>query len=208
MQLQNPLRAICPALEADVLMALSGGTSSTPGALVREHRVRASISGVRRCLERLEENGVVDATHVGNRVEYSVNGQHMLAGLIVEASKAMEQFIRFLTDRISEWREPPIQVTLFGSAARREMRHDSDIDLLFIVADGVGDQLYEAISDLAIDAYRLTGNDVRPMVYEVAEVHPEPIFDSIGREGVHIFGDSHWLSRQLNAWTTPSLTPT
>jgi predicted nucleotidyltransferase len=113
----------------------------------------------------------------------------------------MEQFIRFLADRIFEWREQPIQVTLFGSAARRDMRHDSDIDLLFIVADGAGDQLYEAISDLAIDAYRLTGNDVRPIVYEVAEVHPAPIFDSIGREGVHIFGDSHWLSRQLSTLT-------
>lgn len=201
MQLQNPLRAICPALEADVLMALAGGTPSTPGALVREHRVRASISGVRRCLERLEENGVVNATHVGNRVEYSMNAQHMLAGLVVEASKAMELFIRFLIDRISRWRELPIQVTLFGSAARREMRHDSDIDLLFIVPDGAGDQLYEAISDLAIDAYRLTGNDVRPMVYEVSEVHPSPIFDSIGREGVHIFGDSDWLSRRISRLT-------
>ena len=198
MQLQNPLRAICPALEADVLMALASGAPSTPGALVRERGVQASISGVRRCLERLEGNGVVDAGHLGNRVEYSLNAQHMLAGLVVEASKAMERFTRFLTDAISRWEEQPLQVTLFGSAARREMRNDSDIDLLFVVPDGASDQLYEAISDLAVDAYRLTGNDVRPMVYEVSEVRRAPVFDSISRDGLHIFGDSHWLSRQLH----------
>lgn len=201
MQLQNPLRAICPALEADVLMALADGSRSTAGALVRECGVRASISGVRRCLERLEENGVVDAGHLGNRVEYSLNAQHMLAGLVVEASTASERLIRSLADRIFRWSEPPLQVTLFGSAARREMRHDSDIDLLFIVPDGASDQLHEAISELAVDAYRLTGNDVRPMVYEASEVHRAPIFDSIDREGVHVFGDDHWLSRRLHTLT-------
>lgn len=198
MQLQNPLRAICPALEADVLMALADGHPSTPGSLVRERGVHASISGVRRCLERLEESGVVDAEHLGNRVEYSLNAQHMLAGLIVEASRATERFTRFLNDQISRWSEQPLQVSLFGSAARREMRNDSDIDLLFVVPDGASDQLYESISDLAVDAYRLTGNDVRPMVYEVSEVNRAPVFDSIARDGVHIFGDSHWLSRRLH----------
>lgn len=198
MQLQNPLRAICPTLEADILMALADGSRSTPGALVRERGVHASVSGVRRCLERLEENGVVDAGHLGNRVEYSLNAQHMLAGLVIEASKATELFIRFLADQISRWSEQPLQVTLFGSAARREMRNDSDIDLMFVVPDGASDLLYEAISELAVDAYRLTGNDVRPMVYEVSEVHRAPIFNSINRDGVHVFGDNHWLSRQLH----------
>lgn len=198
MQLQNPLRAICPALEADVLVALADGNPSTPGALVRKHGVRGSISGVRRCLERLEESGVVDAALLGNHVEYSLNAQHLLTGLVIEASKAMERFTQFLGNRISQWNEQPLQVTLFGSAARREMRNDSDIDLLFVVPNEASDQMYEAISDLAVDAYRLTGNDVRPTVYEVSEVDHAPIFDSIHRDGVHIFGDSHWLSRQLH----------
>ncbi|MCZ2405044.1 nucleotidyltransferase domain-containing protein [Paenarthrobacter sp. Z7-10] len=198
MQLQNPLRAICPALEAEILIALADGRLSTPGALLRERGVHASISGVRRCLERLKENGVVDARHVGNRVEYSLNGEHMLAGLVVEASTATERFTRFLADQIFQWSERPLQATLFGSAARGEMRNDSDIDLLFVVPDGASDQLYEAIGDLAVDAYRFTGNDVRPMVYEVSEVRRAPVFDSIDRDGVHIFGDSYWLSRRLH----------
>lgn len=202
MQLQNPLRAICPALEADILLVLADGTHSTPGALVRDHGVRASISGVRRCLERLEENGVVDARRSGNRFEYSLNNRHMLADLVVEASKVMEHFVGFLAEQISRWSEQPLQVTLFGSAARREMRKGSDIDLLFIVPDGAGDQLYESIDDLAVDACRRTGNDVRPMVYEASDVHPAPIFDSIDREGIHVLGDSCWLSGRLRRSAT------
>lgn len=199
MQLQNPLRAICPALEADVLNALADGRPSTSGALVRERGIDASVSGVRRCLARLEENGVVNAGYLGNRVEYSLNAQHMLANLVIEASKVTDRFIGFLGDQISRWEEQPLQVTLFGSAARREMRNDSDIDLLFVVPDGASDQLYEAISNLAVDAYRLTGNDVRPMIYEVSEVHRAPVFDSIEHDGTHLFGDSRWLSRQLRS---------
>ena len=198
MQLQNPLRAICPALEADVLIVLADGIPRSPGSLVREYGVSGSVSGVRRCLERLEQSGVVSASHVGNRVEYALNTRHMLSRLVVEASKAMEGFLGFLTERIAGWNEKPLQVTLFGSAARRDMRNDSDIDLLFVVPDGAREQLYADISDLAISAYQFTGNDVRPMVYEVSEIQPAPIFDSIHRDGIHIFGDSRWLSHRID----------
>lgn len=35
---------------------------STTGALVRERAVHPSTSGARRCLERLEENGAMEAS--------------------------------------------------------------------------------------------------------------------------------------------------
>lgn len=198
MHLQNPLRAICPALEADVLMVLIDGVPRSPGNLLRESGISGSVSGVRRCLERLEQGGVVSARNVGNRVEYSLNTRHMLSGLIVEALKAMERFVGFLAALIAGWDEHPLQVTLFGSAARRDMHNGSDIDLLLVVPDGASDQLYAAISDLAASAHQLTGNDVRPMVYEVSEIQPAPIFDSIHRDGVHVFGDSGWLAHRMD----------
>lgn len=203
MQLQNPLKAICPSLEADVLMALADGRASTPGGLVRERGIEASISGARRCLERLEESGVVEATQVGNRTEYALNPRHMLAEVIIEASRGTDRFIEFLSREISQWPDGPLQVTLFGSAARREMHNDSDIDLLFVIPDGAGDGLYERIGTLAVDGYSLTGNDVRPMIYEASEVRGAPIFDSIMREGIHVAGDQNWLSRRLQSPKRP-----
>ncbi|MCT9872082.1 nucleotidyltransferase domain-containing protein [Paenarthrobacter aurescens] len=198
MQLHNPLRAICPTLEADVLMALVDGRRTTPGQLIRERGIQASVSGARRCLERLEANGIVIALRVGNRTEYALNPRHMLAAVVAEASRGTERFIEFLIRAISDWPEQPLQVTLFGSAARREMRSDSDIDLLFVIPDGASDELYELIGDLAVDAYSLTGNDVRPMIYEASEVRSAPIFDSITSEGNHVAGDRSWLSRHLH----------
>jgi predicted nucleotidyltransferase len=197
MQLQNPLRAICPTLEADVLMALADGTSSTPGQLVRDRGIQASVSGTRRCLDRLQESGIVVGIQVGNRTEYALNSSHMLAGIIAEAAQGRDRFMRFVSRAISRWPERPQQVTLFGSAARGEMRNDSDIDLLFIIHDDARDELYEQIGDLAVDVYSLTGNDVRPLIYEASEVRMAPIFNSILREGVHVYGDRHWLSRHL-----------
>lgn len=199
MQLHNPLRAICPTLEADILVALADGHPSTPGRLVRERGIQASISGVRRCLERLEGNGVVKAAEVGNRTEYALNSNHMLAAVVVEAARGTDRFIEFLSRRISHWSSTPLVVTLFGSAARGDMRNDSDIDLLFIIPDAAGDDLYERIGDLALEAYGLTGNDVRPMIYESAEVRSAPVFDSILSEGLHVYGDRRWLSRRLRS---------
>ena len=197
MQLHNPLRAICPTLEADVLVALADGHPSTPGELVRERAIQASVSGARRCLERLEENGVVVATHVGNRTKFALNPRHMLADLVIQAAKGTDLFIEFLSQRIGLWPLSPLQVTLFGSAARGDMGNRSDIDLLFIIPDGASDDLYERIADLAVEAYGLTGNDVRPMTYEAAEVHVAPIFDSITSDGIHVYGDEGWLRRRL-----------
>lgn len=199
MQLQNPLRAICPTLEADVLAALAGGGHHTPGMLVRESGVRASVSGVRRCLERLRDTGIVEACGVGNRMEFALNTEHMMAPLVMEATRGTSRFVRKLGEQISRWDQQPLQVTLFGSAARGEMRTESDIDLLFIVPDGANDRLYLAIDELATYAYRLTGNDVRPLVYEVSEMRDAPIFESVLREGVHISGDSQWLVAHLHA---------
>ncbi|MET3369734.1 UNVERIFIED_CONTAM: putative nucleotidyltransferase [Jeotgalibacillus campisalis] len=204
MQLQNPLRAICPTLEADVLMALADGRPSTPGHLVRDRGIHASVSGTRRCLERLQESGIVMGIQVGNRTEYALNSSHMLAGVIAEASQGRDRFTRFVSRAILRWPERPLQVVLFGSAARGDMRNDFDIDLVFIVQDGSGDELYERIGDLAVDLYRLTGNDVRPIIYETSEVREAPIFDSIMREGVHLHGDRHWLSRHLRALAAAS----
>jgi len=197
MQLQNPLRAICPTLEADVLMALADGRPSTPGHLIRERGIQASVSGTRRCLERLQESGIVVGSQVGNRTEYVLNSSHMLASVIADASRGRDRLTRFVSQAINRWPDRPLQVTLFGSAARGDMRNDSDIDLLFIIHDGASDELHEQIGNLAVDVYHLTGNDVRPMTYEASEIRQAPIFESIMREGIHVCGDRNWLSRRL-----------
>ncbi|MCT1957283.1 nucleotidyltransferase domain-containing protein [Kocuria rhizophila] len=107
---------------------------------------------------------------------------------------------RFLSDlrsRIASWHTSPVLVTLFGSAARGEMHDESDIDLLFIVEDDPDDEFFANLNGLAIHANALTGRDVRPLVYEISEVLPAPIFDSILRDGVHVFGEEHWLRQRV-----------
>ncbi|WP_345154795.1 nucleotidyltransferase domain-containing protein [Arthrobacter ginkgonis] len=114
-------------------------------------------------------------------------------------AEGRNRFLRHLSRVIGRWELKPVQVTLFGSAARGTMRPDSDIDVLFILPDGASDELHEAIGDLAVDAYRVTGNDVRPLVYEMSEVRPADVLTSIVREGVHVYGDRHLLARVVGA---------
>lgn len=107
------------------------------------------------------------------------------------------EFVPELASRIARWRTRPVQVTLFGSAARGDMSDESDIDLLFIAEDDADDVFFENLNGLAIRASEMTGNDVRPLVYEVSEISPAPIFGSILREGVHVYGAAAWLRQRL-----------
>lgn len=53
MRLQNPLGALCPTLESEILLALAQEDGLTPGQLVRSKGIGGSVSGARKCLERL-----------------------------------------------------------------------------------------------------------------------------------------------------------
>ena len=197
MRLQNPLGALCPTLESEILLALAQEDGLTPGQLVRSKGIGGSVSGARKCLERLTSGGLVRERSIGNRREYSLNKDHLLAEVVTRAVNARAQFLSQLQSRIAQWTTNPVQVTLFGSAARGDMRDESDIDLLVIVEDDPDDEFFEDLNDRAIHANALTGNDVRPLVYEISEVLPAPIFDSILRDGVHVYGDQQWLRQRL-----------
>lgn len=96
-----------------------------------------------------------------------------------------------------------MRVKLFGSAARNNMDESSDIDLLFVLADGLEQEaVNERINDLAARTELWVGNDVRPLVYLASEVLPARIFDSILRDGIDVYGDPTWLRRRNHGWAS------
>lgn len=73
----------------------------------------------------------------------------------------------------------------------------SDVDLL-IVAPGPTGELQEQIRVLSKHVSQWTGNDVRPLVYEAAEVVDAPIFREILADGTCLTGEIGWLRRAIN----------
>lgn len=200
MRLQNPFSAISTTgIDSQVLTVL---VRSEQYLTIREiHRLlpeAGSHQGVRLSVGRLVEQGVALQRITGRGHAFAFNREHLLAGAIVQIAEAKRELIARMAHSISGWQFRPLTVTLFGSAARNEMRTDSDIDVLVVVPNAVAESVVEeSVQHFADQVTVWTGNDVRPLVYRHSEVQPSAIFDSIVADGIEIAGDHSWLRKQL-----------
>ncbi|MFF2842605.1 nucleotidyltransferase domain-containing protein [Paenarthrobacter sp. NPDC057981] len=199
MRLQNPLSAISPTLDMGVLFVLARAdaefTAPTINALLPEG---GSLAGVRKALGRLVEQGIVADKVAGRTHMYSLNREHLLAEAVLGLASARDRLSERIRLAIDLWEFSPTVVTIFGSAARKDMRTDSDIDLFVGLSDETDDVVAETcVADLAGKVSIWTGNDARPLVYRASEIAPAPIFDSIVTEGLTVYGDTNWLGRRL-----------
>lgn len=200
MRLQNPFSAMSTTgIDSQVLTVL---VRSEQYLTIREiHQLLpedGSHQGVRLSAGRLVEQGILVRRITGRGYAFAFNREHLLAGAIVQIADAKRELIARMAHTISGWQFQPLTVTLFGSAARNEMRTDSDIDVLVVVPDAaVEGVVEESVQRFAAQVTVWTGNDVRPLVYRHSEVQPAAIFESIVADGIEIAGDHSWLRKRL-----------
>lgn len=193
MDLSRPFGVITPTVDGDVLSALaSAETVFTPAQL---HRVvgRHSESGIRKTLARLVSQGIVTHEAIGAGFVYGLNRAHLASPLVVAMSRLRTEFLRRLADRFADFDVPPVFVAVFGSAARGEMRPDSDIDLFVVHEISVPEDWFDALDALADDASRWTGNDVQVVAVSEAEMLDrlranDPLLGEIRRDGLVVWG--------------------
>lgn len=97
----NPLRAVAPGVESDVLAVLLRSHVPMTGARVAAMAARSETQ-VRVVLRRLEQDGLVEAERHGQSYSYVLNRQHILVpGLeqIYQAMPALDDRIRVLFRR-------------------------------------------------------------------------------------------------------------
>lgn len=201
MRLQNPFAAVGPTgLDSQVLTVLARTEQYL--SIRQIHQLlpeQGSHQGVRICVARLVEQGVVLERGTGRSYAYALNRNHLLADAILRIANAKSDLLVRMVEVISGWSVQPLTVKIFGSAARNEMRADSDIDLLVVLPDPATEDFAEdAVHGLAAQATMWTGNDVRPLIYRSSEVRPATIFDSILKHSIDVTGDASWLRKQLN----------
>ncbi|XAS72511.1 nucleotidyltransferase domain-containing protein [Micrococcaceae bacterium Sec5.1] len=201
MRLQNPLTTISPTLDMGVLYVLARADAEfTAPNLSNLLPERSSLAGVRKALIRLVAQGIVLDKVAGRTHVFRLNRDHLLAEAVIAMAFTKDRLFARIRSEIKMWEFSPLVVTIFGSAARNDMRNDSDIDLFIALNDSSDEsQADNRIAQLAADVSAWTGNDTRPLVYLESEVAPSPIFDSIITDGYTLFGDATWLRRVLRA---------
>lgn len=204
MRLQHPLATVTPTLDGEVLTVLAGAEIAfTVGDLQRLIPGRSG-EGIRKTVTRLVDEGVVTAARTGRTHSYGLNRDHLAAEAIVMLANLEATLLDRIRTTIGEWREAPLFGAVFGSAARREMTNQSDIDLFLVHrADADLDQFQAQTDQLAGKVTAWTGNDARILVYSEADVigagDRDPVLRSITREGRPVIGDLIWFRRTITS---------
>lgn len=198
MLLHSPFAVITPTVDGDVLAVLARADASFTPPTVQSLIGQHSVEGVRKALQRLVRQGIVDADRVGNAVSYRLNRDHLAALPIIELANMRQALFDRIRDRVQQWQPPARLVVLFGSAATGAMRPDSDIDL-FVVGndDEVGRDVWQThVGELERMVSRWTGNDTRVLAYRAGDLRRrDPVVDDIRRDGIVIVGDRSLLTR-------------
>lgn len=197
MDLNRPLSLITPTLDADVLSVLAGANASFTGRQVHQIMGRHTEKSARTSLQRLCEQGAVLKEQKGSAGLYSLNREHIAAPYILGLANLKHELFERMTKAITGWEVKPVFAAIFGSAARGEMRLDSDIDIFLVRPDNVDadDDLWVSLhTELSDSVTKWTGNDAR--VFELSESEmaqslaaKEKVLTDIKEQGISLLGD-------------------
>lgn len=197
MDLSNPIGVITPTIDAEVLAVLAGAEASFTGLQVHQVMASKSAKAVWSSLQRLSEQGIVLKSRMGQSGVYSLNREHLAAPYILGLANLMGELLKKMTKAITHWEIKPVFAAVYGSAARGEMRLDSDIDIFIVRPDKVDadDELWVSLhTELSDSVTKWTGNDAR--VFELSEgevvrglVAKEQVLSDIREQGLRLLGD-------------------
>ncbi len=197
MDLSNPLATITPTLDAGVLQVLATTTGGRTAGEVHRQLQRGSDSGIRRVLERLTLQGVVNADRTHRFPLYALNRHHVAAPYIEGLASLRQAVVASLRRELLGWAQPPLHAGIFGSFARGEAHEASDIDLLLVrptgLVEGQDEEWLEAIGRLRAAVEGWTGNeaqilDVAPETLAAMARSRDPLVESWRRDEVHLTG--------------------
>ena len=202
MRLQHPFEIITPTLDGDVLQVLAGAEEWFSTQTINSFIPERSDEGIRKAIKRLVSVGIVEELSEGRAHLFRLNREHLGAQAIVQLAALKQLLYSKISQELSSWVVRPVYAAIFGSAARDDMSHQSDIDLFLIQPDDAPLQTWESRVDaLVAQASRWTGSDVRPLLYTETEIRTlgatEPVFQFIAQEGVPVFGERNTFLQMI-----------
>jgi predicted nucleotidyltransferase len=196
--LSFPLATITPTLDAGVLHVLAATTAGCTAAEVHRRLGHGSDEGVRKVLARLVTQGVVLTETPARYPVYRLNREHVAVPHIEALTRVRDEIVDNIRLELAGWEIRPSHAGLFGSFARGVADSDSDIDVLLVRPDPLGefdeDGWLEQLDRLDRRIRAWTGNtaqiiDLAPATLSQMARDADPLIDSWRAEDVQVHGE-------------------
>lgn len=199
MDLTRPMSSVIPSAHGPVLVALARAGAPMSGrqiaGLVEGQVGRSRVNGV---LHELVQSGIVTCDAHPPAMLYRLNRAHVAAPFIEGLASLREQLLERLRKQAATWAVPAVAVWLFGSAARGDGTVDSDIDVLVIRPDDVGDEDPAWVDQVDVwqtSVKRWAGNDCSALEMTARQVRQavangDPLVEELRRDAVWLAGGS------------------
>ena len=173
MELRSPITSVIPGAKGEVLLILARTSQELTGNVIATlGDGRVSQTGANKALKKLVADGLVLSRPAGKSILYSLNRDHAAARSIIELSELRAALMTRIKEQVIGWEYQPVALALFGSAARGQGTSNSDIDLLVIRPDAVGQEhsvWTEQVMGLTEAVWRWSGNVCQILEYAADE---------------------------------------
>jgi hypothetical protein len=134
MDIHDPTRSVTSSLDGPVLAVLSRTDRPLIAGDIARRAARGSEIGIRRCLARLVDQGIVIATEVGRYRVHELNRMHVAAPIADLLGGLRQELTRRLRHALESWEVPPVYASAFGSptAGAGGGEPDGDFELLLV----------------------------------------------------------------------------
>jgi hypothetical protein len=194
--LSRPYSAVAPSLDGDVLVALAGVQRPLTGREVAQLAQRGSPSAVATVLDRLVEHGLVIRKKAGRANLHELNRRHVAFPAVEALATTRATLFDRIGKLVERWALQPVNITLFGSAARGDGGTRSDIDLFVVRPANVAedDPAWTAQVDaLREEVFAWTGNhaaivETSHLLLRAYVAFEQPVVSSLKRDGIDLAG--------------------
>lgn len=127
---------------------------------------------VYRILNAFESQGIVTKVQVGRSVLFKLNERNIivkefLQHIFKKEKTLLDDTVRHAVKKIQDKTDT---IVIFGSAAKETEKPDSDVDIFILAKNEAKKRLIEdALPDIEIEFYALTGNRFAPVVLTSSE---------------------------------------
>ncbi len=196
MDFKHPIQAVIPGTQGRILAVLAQTTAAlnlrTVARLADVSPAQAS-----RVLPGLVELGLVERQEVPPSSLFCMNVDNIAARSVIQIARSRDLVLEQMGIIASELPTQPVSVIIFGSFARHEADHQSDIDAVFIspLDHAVDDDVWiDGMELWREQVNRLSGNRVEVVEVNCTEVSAklastDQLWLDIARDGIVVHGE-------------------